>query len=117
MQTTRLKLLSAGALVLGLLTAGALYLAGPAWGDDPGGKPAARAGSPAAPQATPGDKPAPPGGPKRPPQRSCILLWMSGGPSQFETFDLKPANGNGGPFQPIDTTVKGVEQPHVGLFG
>src|SRR5438105_2768 len=26
-------------------------------------------------------------------QRSCILLWMAGGPSQFETFDPKPGAG------------------------
>src|SRR5436190_1059733 len=23
-------------------------------------------------------------------RRSCILLWMNGGPSQMDTFDLKP---------------------------
>src|SRR5262249_53353255 len=32
--------------------------------------------------------------------RSCILLWMSGGPSQLDTFDLKPSHKNGGPFKP-----------------
>ncbi len=30
-------------------------------------------------------------------RRSCILLWMSGGPSQMDTFDLKPGHENGGP--------------------
>ena len=29
-------------------------------------------------------------------KRSCILLWMNGGPSQMETFDLKPGHENGG---------------------
>jgi uncharacterized protein (DUF1501 family) len=41
-------------------------------------------------------------------KRSCILLWMSGGPSQLDTFDLKPGHANGGPFQPIDTSVPGI---------
>ena len=28
---------------------------------------------------------------------SVIVLWMQGGPSQFETFDPKPGHDNGGP--------------------
>ena len=27
---------------------------------------------------------------------ACILLWMQGGPSQFETFSPKPGHENGG---------------------
>jgi arylsulfatase A-like enzyme len=42
-------------------------------------------------------------------KRSCILLWMSGGPSQLDTFDLKPDHANGGPFKPIPTSVPGVQ--------
>jgi len=42
-------------------------------------------------------------------KRSCILLWMSGGPSQLDTFDLKPAHANGGPFKPIATSVPGIK--------
>src|SRR5882762_9591237 len=42
-------------------------------------------------------------------RRSCILLWMSGGPSQMDTFDLKPEHENGGPYKPIDTTVAGIQ--------
>lgn len=42
-------------------------------------------------------------------KRSCILLWMSGGPSQIDTFDLKPGHPNGGSFKPIDTTVSGIQ--------
>src|SRR5215831_17022572 len=42
-------------------------------------------------------------------KRSCILLWMSGGPSQLDTFDLKPGHANGGPFQPIATSVPGIQ--------
>lgn len=40
--------------------------------------------------------------------RNCILLWMSGGPSQMETFDPKPDHENGGPTKTIDTSVPGV---------
>jgi hypothetical protein len=42
-------------------------------------------------------------------KRSCILLWMSGGPSQLDTFDLKPGHANGGPFKPISTNVPGIQ--------
>src|SRR5262245_14913715 len=41
-------------------------------------------------------------------KKSCILLWMSGGPSQMDTFDLKPGHKNGGSFKEIDTTVPGI---------
>lgn len=43
--------------------------------------------------------------------KSCILLWMTGGPSHLDTFDLKPeapANVRG-EFQPIDTSVPGIQ--------
>lgn len=42
------------------------------------------------------------------PPRACILLWMSGGPSQMETFDPKEGNENGGPTKAIDTSVPGI---------
>src|SRR5947209_1943767 len=45
--------------------------------------------------------------PKR--RRACILLWMSGGPSQLDTWDLKPTHENGGPYKPIDTSVPGIQ--------
>ncbi|MDB5309060.1 MAG: hypothetical protein JWO38_3262 [Gemmataceae bacterium] len=41
-------------------------------------------------------------------KRSCILLWMSGGPSTIDLFDLKPRHENGGPFKPIATAAPGV---------
>lgn len=41
-------------------------------------------------------------------RRSCILLWMNGGPSQMDTFDLKPGHENGGPFREIETAVPGM---------
>jgi hypothetical protein len=40
--------------------------------------------------------------------KSCILLWMAGGPSHKDTFDLKPGTENGGPFKEIDTSVPGI---------
>jgi uncharacterized protein (DUF1501 family) len=41
-------------------------------------------------------------------RRSCILLWMNGGPSQMDTFDLKPGHVNGGPYRSIQTNVPGI---------
>ena len=41
-------------------------------------------------------------------RKSCILLWMSGGPSQTDTFDPKPGHANSGPFKPIQTAVPGI---------
>ena len=41
-------------------------------------------------------------------RRSCILLWMNGGPSTFDLWDLKPGHANGGPFKEIATTVPGL---------
>jgi hypothetical protein len=41
--------------------------------------------------------------------KSCILLWMGGGPSHMDTWDLKPdSEKNGGPFKPIATSASGV---------
>lgn len=39
---------------------------------------------------------------------SCILLWMQGGPSQFETFSPKPDHSNGGETTAIGTSVPGI---------
>src|SRR5436309_12859957 len=40
--------------------------------------------------------------------KSCILLWMDGGPSHKDTFDLRPGTAQGGPFQEIQTNVNGI---------
>jgi hypothetical protein len=40
--------------------------------------------------------------------RACILLFMRGAPSQFETFDPKPGTATGGPTEAIDTAVPGI---------
>ncbi len=42
-------------------------------------------------------------------QRSMILLWMDGGPSQFESFNPKPGSENQGPSKTIATRLPGVE--------
>ncbi|MCI0682445.1 MAG: DUF1501 domain-containing protein [Gemmataceae bacterium] len=42
-------------------------------------------------------------------QRACILLWMAGGPSQFETFDPKPGAETQGPTRAIPTAVPGLQ--------
>jgi hypothetical protein len=41
--------------------------------------------------------------------RAMILLWMAGGPSQFETFDPKPGQANGGDTRAISTAVPGIQ--------
>jgi hypothetical protein len=43
--------------------------------------------------------------------KSCILLWLDGGPSHLETFDLKPVAPSEvrGPFRPIATNVPGIQ--------
>lgn len=46
------------------------------------------------------------GQPKR--MRHCILLWMSGGPAQTDTFDMKPDHKNGGEFKEIQTRSPGL---------
>src|SRR5436190_11550257 len=35
-------------------------------------------------------------------KRSCILLWMNGGPSTIDLWDLKPGHENGGPYKEIE---------------
>src|SRR5436309_1114493 len=41
--------------------------------------------------------------------KRCILLWMAGGPSHKDTFDLRPGTANGGPYQQIQTNVPGIQ--------
>jgi len=43
--------------------------------------------------------------------KSCILIWLDGGPSHLETFDLKPDAPAEvrGPFEPIKTKTPGIE--------
>ncbi len=48
------------------------------------------------------------GGPTKKP-KSCILLWMDGGPSHKDTFDLKPDSKGAGDFKPIQTNAPGIQ--------
>ncbi|QDU27010.1 hypothetical protein ETAA8_20940 [Anatilimnocola aggregata] len=47
----------------------------------------------------------------RPRAKNCILLWLDGGPSHLETFDLKPDAPAEvrGPFRAISTAVPGIQ--------
>jgi len=44
------------------------------------------------------------------PKSNCILIWMDGGPTHLETFDLKPEAPREirGEFSPIETNVSGM---------
>ena len=46
-----------------------------------------------------------------PSKKSVILLWMAGGPSHIDTWDMKPDAPVEirGPFKPIDTRVPGIQ--------
>ncbi len=43
-------------------------------------------------------------------EKSCIFLWLCGGPSHLDTWDLKPEAPDGirGPYKPIATAVPGL---------
>jgi uncharacterized protein (DUF1501 family) len=41
--------------------------------------------------------------------KSTILLWMSGGPSTIDIWDLKPDSASAGAFKPINTNVDGIQ--------
>ena len=50
--------------------------------------------------------------------RSCIVLWMGGGPSHLDIWDLKPdSEKNGGPFRPIDTSAPGCQDQRAHAQG
>src|ERR1700686_1104737 len=44
-------------------------------------------------------------------ERSCIFLWLCGGPSHLDTWDLKPNAPEDirGPYRPIATRVPGMQ--------
>ncbi len=41
--------------------------------------------------------------------KSLVILWMGGGPSHMDLWDLKPGEQTGGDFKPIKTPASGVE--------
>src|ERR1051325_2307153 len=47
----------------------------------------------------------------RPAQVNCILIWLDGGPTHYESFDPKPDAPSGirGEFKPISTSVPGTQ--------
>ncbi len=49
-------------------------------------------------------------------QKSAILLWMGGGPSTIDLWDLKAGTPTGGPFQPISTTGEAQICEHLPLL-
>ncbi|MHB8952524.1 MAG: DUF1501 domain-containing protein [Pirellulaceae bacterium] len=48
--------------------------------------------------------------------KSAILLWMGGGPSTLDIWDLKPDAATGGPFQPIATSGNAQICEHLPLL-
>lgn len=49
-------------------------------------------------------------------RKSAILLWMSGGPSAMDIWDLKPGTNTGGPFRPISTSGDVQISEHMPLL-
>lgn len=45
--------------------------------------------------------------------KSLIILWMGGGPTHMDTWDLKPGEPTGGELKPIKTSAPGVEISEV----
>lgn len=41
--------------------------------------------------------------------KRCIMLYMGGGASQIDTFDMKPGRPTGGEFRPIQTKVTSIQ--------
>jgi uncharacterized protein (DUF1501 family) len=44
----------------------------------------------------------------QPARKRCVLLWMDGGPSHKDTFDLRPGTDQGGPYREIATSANGI---------
>src|SRR5438046_5358513 len=42
-------------------------------------------------------------------KKRCILLWMNGGASQIDTFDMKPGRPTAGLFRPMETKIAGTQ--------
>jgi hypothetical protein len=41
--------------------------------------------------------------------KSLIVLWMGGGPSHMDLWDMKPGEATGGEFKPMKTAAEGIE--------
>ncbi len=44
--------------------------------------------------------------------KSCILVWLNGGPSHLDTFDPKPGTDTGGPIEAIETKNPALKLSH-----
>lgn len=42
-------------------------------------------------------------------KKSCIVLWMDGGPSHMDTFDLKPEAKGKGEYKPVATSATSIQ--------
>src|SRR5438128_1104536 len=42
-------------------------------------------------------------------QKSLIILWMSGGPSTIDLWDMKPGSNNAGEHKPKGTAASGIQ--------
>ena len=49
-------------------------------------------------------------------RKSAILLWMSGGPSTMDIWDLKPGTNTGGEFKPISTSGNAQISEHMPMM-
>ena len=49
-------------------------------------------------------------------RKSAIMLWMGGGPSTMDIWDLKPGTATGGPFRPIRTSGDAEISEHMPLM-
>lgn len=49
-------------------------------------------------------------------RKSAILLWMGGGPSTIDIWDLKPGTNTGGPFKPVATSGNAQISEHMPLM-
>ncbi len=45
--------------------------------------------------------------------KSLIIMWMGGGPSHMDLWDLKPGEQTGGEFKPVNTSASGVQISEV----
>lgn len=41
--------------------------------------------------------------------KSLIILWMGGGPTTIDLWDMKPGSANGGEHKPVSTSAEGVQ--------
>jgi len=49
-------------------------------------------------------------------RKSCVLLWMGGGPSSMDIWDLKPGTDNGGEFKQISTSGDVLISEHMPMM-